>query len=302
MISIAPAVNFIFFDESCQVRTATGNFTFDGGSKIFKVLEKTLKDEACSAETLVQVLSDEMHDADGGRRLYEFLLANRVIQNADLAALSTRYEEEVYSRFVLFPDDELLSELKQLKRVFLLGNESLLKSISSRFTTEGYTLVEPDDGYDIAIYIGIDAGSAAMLDANRQLLTKGQKYLFVNIERTALQIGPLVVPSRTACYECLHKRAYTNALHKQEFLALSKFSKAPIDDPDSIVTGIIENLVINELKKLCLGNASATALGKQIELDLCDYSSVSRNIVKVPRCKACSSLHKVPAPALRDST
>lgn len=291
----------MFFGSSCQVRTANGNFTFDGDISLFAELEESLRGAGQDRSTIFTAINTHLGDEIATDKLLTFLISKGVIVKAIEIENASEYEVLNYSKFMLYPDDDMIRASKSCSKITVVKASPFFEQITSGLSESGFEVENDCKKSDLSIFMGCNASHNEILDINATLFATGKPYLLGNIEGYTVNIGPLVFPGKTACYQCLHRRLYANALSQREFLALTHFKNTNSLHSDPAVSGFVCSIILNEMKKYKYGNLQAVPTSARIEIDLGDYSSERRQIIKVPRCPTCSSLSQKPTPALRDA-
>jgi thiazole/oxazole-forming peptide maturase SagC family component len=108
-------------------------------------------------------------------------------------------------------------------------------------------------------------------------------------------VGPLVIPYETACYECFLSRRKANM--EEPEIANSWENIAP--DGNRIVgyhpamASILAEIAVMELVKFYGGfSGPMLNVGKLIKLNMLSTQLHTHNVLKVPRCRVCSTMNK----------
>ncbi len=105
------------------------------------------------------------------------------------------------------------------------------------------------------------------------------------------EVGPLVVPKKTACYNCYDKRIKSNLENIDERLVfekhLEKNEAANYGGLNQFYTVIAEYLSLEVIKYLTKYETPAT-LGAVFFLDFDKYENELCKVLKIPRCPICS--------------
>jgi molybdopterin-synthase adenylyltransferase len=134
----------------------------------------------------------------------------------------------------------------------------------------------------------------ALLNWNRFCIDRGVEFLPVLLQDMIGYVGPLVVPGRTACLECLRARQDSNRTHAGELRQCETGTSAdrpvvPAFHP--IMASILGDIAAFELYKH-LTRVPRFHVGSVIEVSLLSPSMTARKVLRVPRCLACSDLNK----------
>jgi bacteriocin biosynthesis cyclodehydratase domain-containing protein len=145
------------------------------------------------------------------------------------------------------------------------------------------------DGIDCLVATSDHGATSALLDWNRHCLSQGISFLPVVLRRMVGLVGPFVVPTETACYECLCARENS---HLSEYKALRASEEmAPHGQAVSgffpSMGSILGDIAALELVKFYTGGMPYK-VGHLIEVSLLAPSLTSRKVLRVPRCRACA--------------
>ncbi|WP_109106239.1 TOMM precursor leader peptide-binding protein [Azospirillum sp. TSO35-2] len=137
----------------------------------------------------------------------------------------------------------------------------------------------------------------AVRDWNKECVVRGIPFLPVVLHDLIGTVGPLVVPHRTACYECARGRENSNLPNVEDTRAWEYGSNAtkPVFGYHPAMAGVVADVAAIELT-LFFGGFLRPRVGRALEVNLLSASVRSRAVLKVPRCRVCSPLmrHSLP--------
>jgi bacteriocin biosynthesis cyclodehydratase domain-containing protein len=160
---------------------------------------------------------------------------------------------------------------------------------------EATVLVLAADGMSLA---GVDAVNAFAIE-------HGIPWLLVRIDRTRALIGPYVIPGETACFACYELRARANADRSADHEALHRHWRTVADRPADAATPpgagpIVGGWAALDLGRAIAGGRAPVAAGRIVALDLHTLQSSTHEILRLPRCPACSRLRARPLTRIWD--
>lgn len=131
--------------------------------------------------------------------------------------------------------------------------------------------------------------------ANEVCIKHGVPWVSARIDRQRAIIGPFVIPNQTACFACFEARSRANADHPEDHEALYrhwKELKVRRDIWPSLLpfAGIVGNFVALDLLRVLAGEHLSAAAGRIINIDLPTMERSVHEVLKLPRCPACSRL------------
>ena len=134
--------------------------------------------------------------------------------------------------------------------------------------------------------------SPAFIEWNRFCIERDCHFLPVVLHNMMGYVGPLVIPKDTACFECLQTRqnAHLQSPHLQRAFQEVAFEGQIITGFHPSMTSILGNIAAFELSRFYGGVLPKPQVGRLIEVNLLDTQVVTRKVLKVPRCVACSPL------------
>jgi molybdopterin-synthase adenylyltransferase len=144
----------------------------------------------------------------------------------------------------------------------------------------------------------------AVREWNRHCVEQNWHFLPVLLWDLVGQIGPLVIPGETACYECLRARQNSHMENPQETRAAENegFPGQLTNSFHPSMTSVLGELAQLELTKFYSGCLPSSIVGSVIEVNLMKPSVVTRRVLKIPRCSACGKMATRSSSALDAST
>lgn len=140
-----------------------------------------------------------------------------------------------------------------------------------------------------------DFGGLTLLRGlNRFCVERDIVFLPVVLQNLVGYVGPVVVPGKTACYECVWMRQNSQLPDPQvqraaEFEAMSG-QKVVGYHPS--MASVLADIATIELTKFFSGVIPGRRAGSLIEVNMLGSSMQSRKALKVPRCPVCSPLNR----------
>jgi len=157
------------------------------------------------------------------------------------------------------------------------------------------TSVEPEEWLDHnsarshGCVIGTsDSGADDLLcQLNKYCLSKHCRFLPILLRDLIGYIGPLIVPSETACYECVRSRQNSH-LNLASASMFRRSESVPSFHPS--MAAILGHMSALELTRSFVHGLPKQSPNSLIEIDLLGRRMTDRTVLKVPRCSGCSSL------------
>lgn len=133
-------------------------------------------------------------------------------------------------------------------------------------------------------------GLESMREWNDFCVSEGKDFMPVVLQDHVAYIGPIVVPQKTPCFECLWSRqnsnlgnpGYERATEKLAFFGQhATGTLAPL-------VGAAANIAASELLKHVSQSLPGETVGRMLELHQLDPAIHQRHYTKVPYCRVCS--------------
>lgn len=183
--------------------------------------------------------------------------------------------------------------------------EAVALFLRRRYATSIVTLpaaVDEGTGWDEAVAkasvvaVLSDNMSMAGYDrTNEACIKHGVRWVSARIDRQRAIIGPFVIPRQTACFACFEARSRANADHPEDHEALYRHWKE-VRGCDGTwpsllpFAGIVGNFVALDLLRVLAGEHLSAAAGRVIHIELSTMERSVHEVLKLPRCPACSRL------------
>lgn len=139
-----------------------------------------------------------------------------------------------------------------------------------------------------------DAMSLAPYDiTNEACIRHKTRWVSARIDRSRGIIGPFVVPEQTPCFLCFELRSRANSEHPGDHEAIYRHWKNidGISDDWPIIppfAGVVGNYLALDIQRVLAGNQLSMFLGRMFHVDFQTFESRFHDILKLPRCPACS--------------
>jgi bacteriocin biosynthesis cyclodehydratase domain-containing protein len=149
-------------------------------------------------------------------------------------------------------------------------------------------------GVDLVIAAPTAADRVSLRDRNAEYLASGQVWLpVVPFDGARVQVGPLIVPGSTACFECaLLRRAGAVEFSADYEAVFTSESVAPTPECIDALAGALAAAVALGW----LGCADPRLPGQARVIDVSRLDVSRAGVLRVPRCRACAPSHRVGAP------
>jgi bacteriocin biosynthesis cyclodehydratase domain-containing protein len=128
---------------------------------------------------------------------------------------------------------------------------------------------------------------------NREALRAGTRFLSVRLTRAGFELGPLVLPGKSACFDCYWTRLQAGVLEAPPAWVVTPDAtvdawEAPRHAADASVRAIAMEHVALEIARAVGGEGTPLALGALLEHDCTTLDTRRRPILEVPGCTACA--------------
>ena len=143
-------------------------------------------------------------------------------------------------------------------------------------------------------------GRQALCEWNTLCLDQKVHFMPVVLKNMVGYVGPMVIPGETACYECLVSRQRSHSANPEaEFLTDNvAFEGQAVVGFHPSMAAILGDIAAFELTRFYGSVLPEKKAGRLLEVNLLAASMTGRTVLKVPRCAACSPLHKTSQPNL----
>ncbi len=178
------------------------------------------------------------------------------------------------------------------------GMDVRICSVEKAFTEKG-------PGNNILLAAVSDYLLPELYKINQIALKKKLPWMLVKPTGMSVWLGPVFIPGRTGCFECLAQRLKTNRL-------LERFVKFKINDPAPIVSSkgslassveLACQMAAQQLAILAVQNERSNLAGRIISVNTATLKSEEHFLTRRPQCSACNegsfAEEKLSPPALK---
>lgn len=155
---------------------------------------------------------------------------------------------------------------------------------------------------DMVIVAAIGTAWSALRSMNEECVHHRVPLLPVLLQGMVGRVGPIVVPHETACLECARARENSNlgdmaAVRRAEF---ETDLAAQTEGYLRPMAGILGDVAAMELARFIL-RIPKMRVGSQVEVNLLTSRMEPRPVLKVPRCRVCSSATEHATTAIKEN-
>lgn len=176
--------------------------------------------------------------------------------------------------------------------------QSILQDLQIQTTEEAQlTIVLVDD------YLQLE-----LEELNQRFLEKKQSWIPVKAGGTVSWMGPLFVPGKTGCWQCLAQRLHFNR-DVEEYIQQKnahQISPSGVSIAGLPMTKqVVWNMLAVEIAKLLLTGSSLFSASKMLSLDMQSMKMEEHTLVKRPQCHVCGQtldIHRLPEIPIIHST
>jgi adenylyltransferase/sulfurtransferase len=140
---------------------------------------------------------------------------------------------------------------------------------------------------------------------NDACIRLGTRWVSARIDRHWAIIGPFVIPEQSPCFTCFELRSRANADYPADHEALYRHWRNVNDCPSAwpslaAFAEITGNFLAVDMLRVLGGKHLSAAAGRVIHLDLHTLESRTHELLKLPRCPACSRTRQHPLTRIWD--
>jgi bacteriocin biosynthesis cyclodehydratase domain-containing protein len=153
--------------------------------------------------------------------------------------------------------------------------------------------IDPES-FDILIATSDFGGFGLLREWNEFCVLHDRCFLPVVLQDLVGYVGPVVLPRKTACFECfiLRQNAHMSNPLIERAAEFTAFEGQTAVGFHPSMASILGDIAAFELTKFYgLGPATWT-IGTQIEVNLLAATMNGRKVLRLPRCPVCTSLHE----------
>lgn len=166
-------------------------------------------------------------------------------------------------------------------------------------TFEEWTESDAPDGAGCFVVCSDFGGLELMREWNAYCVEHQVNFFAIVLQDYVAYIGPMVLPNRSPCFECIWSRQNSNlddpvlarATERMAFFGQHVVGGLPL------MATAAASVAAMELLKYFSQSLPGGNIGKLIELDLMEPALRVRRALKVPFCRVCSGARHHPAPA-----
>jgi ribosomal protein S12 methylthiotransferase accessory factor len=184
-------------------------------------------------------------------------------------------------------------------------------------------------GADTRVEVGVDAVTPDGIDAlastcqlligafdkglsvvnswlNTASMTHGVPVIYSQLAAHIALVGPVVVPTKSACYECWRRRSlacedfYSEAMAYEDLLERQRQPRLHERPALPALAAYTGSLVALEAVKVLLSVGSGTLAGKVHEFDALGFHSQTHTLLRVPNCPECGKKRHQAQPSLAE--
>lgn len=146
---------------------------------------------------------------------------------------------------------------------------------------------------DFIIATTVFGNKNALRDLNQELHQLKLIYLPVLLLDYQLEVGPIYMPGKTPCYECVYKRFISHYDNTDEVNAfyqmIDQNSPHLVHFSDDVLFTACGGVATLQVLNYLTGNYTLLQSGYQLDWNLSNNTSTSHRILKNPLCKVCAS-------------
>lgn len=156
--------------------------------------------------------------------------------------------------------------------------------------------LEQDFGLGDCLIVTSDfGGQDALCQWNKLCIDSRVALMPVLLKNMIGQVGPLIIPGETPCYQCLFSRQLSHSSDAEAERAIDRdaFNGQSVVGFHPSMASTVGDISAFEITRCYGGSLPPRKPGTWIEVNLLAGSMTERTVLKVPRCTACSPLNKM---------
>jgi bacteriocin biosynthesis cyclodehydratase domain-containing protein len=291
--------------ERVQVRSPSGDVTFSSGGALVQWLADRAG-EAVSLEVLRSEAEQRPDAAMVGAVLRAMIERRFLVPSAEAPAdaylaLVQHYAKSM-PRIIRAADD------LHAGSVIVIGQGCLAQRALRTLRNLGIEVHHSADGHlldEAGLHVAISDNDdvAAMERINRLAIAERRCLTFVRRTRSAVAIGPCVVPGETCCFSCYVSRQRGSSMFTAEFDAFigGQAQRFKSYNTSPAVEGLVDFALVQHVSCLSSGLQQFAEPGRLYNWDLLSGQLQERAVLKLPRCEVCGlhAAQETPARAVR---
>lgn len=151
---------------------------------------------------------------------------------------------------------------------------------------------------DLIIFAEDIALQSDLLKVNKLCIDADKPWISLRVGELKFQIGPMVVPNQTACYECFQNRYNGNLSFYEEEMQFEKYKEDNWNQMETCGSDLFYSMAANylvwEVIKQITKIFTPVTLSRVITFDILTLETSIDSILKMPRCPVCSNIEKKP--------
>ena len=207
---------------------------------------------------------------------------------------------------IIFCDDNIVDEKNNISMFNGAEGKSRAEAMKKYFEENHFDInakilseeLDQIENVDMLIYSEDVATVEDLCRINKYCVSNNIPWINIKMGELKFQIGPLVVPNETACYECTLNRLNGNLNHYEEEIVYENFKTFEKENINIFMSDIFIKIAINitvwEVVKYLTRIYSAISTGRVIFFDGLSLELTTSNILKMPKCPICSKREKQP--------
>lgn len=169
-----------------------------------------------------------------------------------------------------------------------------LRMLTSSISTTISSVAELAEHADLVLLATRNAPAALMRSLNRICLDSNCPYVRANEDGVDFELGPYVLPYRSACYTCMELRESSvreftleEALYHEDLAKERPAGEGPLKGESVVTATLGASILTLEAIRILSGIAAPTLLNSVLTISLLEGSYRSNRILRVPRCTDC---------------
>lgn len=157
----------------------------------------------------------------------------------------------------------------------------------------GPSSIDPDS-FDFLVVTSDFGGLSLLREWNEFCVLNDRPFLPVVLQDLVGYVGPILLPRRTACFECflLRRDAHMSEPRVERAAELTAFDGQSVVGFHPSMASVLGDLAAFELTKFYGLGSSLWTAGTQIEVNLTASTMKPRKVLRLPRCPVCTTLHE----------
>lgn len=146
---------------------------------------------------------------------------------------------------------------------------------------------------DFLVATTVFGNKHALRDLNRDLHERKEIYLPILLLDYQLEVGPIYMPGKTPCYECVYKRFLSHHDNGEEvatfYQMIDQNSPNLVHFSDDVLFTACGGVAALQILNYLSGNYALLQSGYQLDWNLSNNTSTAHRILKNPLCEVCSN-------------